>query len=101
MRLGDPWLRRLAMIMLLVVSMQALANCCAAAFQCSPIRAAWDLSIKEKTCINTNAFYLANAALNIFTDLLTYTLPIRLVFDLQLPQKQKIILGIMLGLGFL
>ncbi|KAK8085064.1 hypothetical protein PG997_006335 [Apiospora hydei] len=100
-RLGDRTLTRLAFIMIGVVCCQAGGNVLAAIFQCNPVRAAYDIAIPaaEKKCINVNAFYLANAAVNIFTDLLTYTLPIRLVFRLQLPRRQKIGLAVILCLG--
>lgn len=100
-RLGDPSLRRLALIMIGVVGCQASANVLTCIFQCNPVAAAWDLSITNKTCVNINAFYLANAALNIVTDLLAYALPIRLVLKLQMPFKQKIILCVMFFLGLL
>ena len=72
-------------------------------FQCSPVRAAYDITIptEEKNCININAFYLANAAVNILTDFLTYTLPLRLVTRLHLPWRQKVGLAVMLCLGLL
>ncbi|KAL2864830.1 uncharacterized protein BJX67DRAFT_373640 [Aspergillus lucknowensis] len=76
----------------------ALANVLTAAFQCRPIPKAWDVGI-EGTCVNINVFYLANAALNILTDLLTYTLPIRVIFRLQMPRKQKIALVFIICLG--
>ncbi|KAK8069789.1 hypothetical protein PG994_006405 [Apiospora phragmitis] len=100
-RLGDRTLTRLAYIMLGVVGCQAGGNVLAAIFQCNPIRAAYDITIPagEKKCINVNAFYLANAAVNIFTDLLTYTLPIKLVVRLQVPRRQKIGLAVILCLG--
>lgn len=79
MRLGDRTLRRLAVVMIVVVGCQASGNVFAAIFQCTPVAAAYDQSITDKKCININAFYLANAAVNIFTDLLTYTLPIKLI----------------------
>lgn len=100
-RLGDRTLTRLAIIMIGVVCCQAGGNCLAAIFQCNPINAAYDITITEKKCININAFYLANAAVNIFTDLLTYTLPIRLVLRLQVPRRQKIGLAVILCLGLL
>ena len=100
-RLGDPALRRLAFVMIGVVGCQASANVLTCIFQCNPIAAAWDLSITNKTCVNINAFYLANAALNIVTDLLAYSLPIKLVLRLQMPFKQKIILCVMMFLGLL
>ncbi|MCJ1473090.1 hypothetical protein MMC13_001740 [Lambiella insularis] len=100
-RLGDPQLRKLALGMIVIVACQAVANVLTCIFQCSPIPAAWDLSITEKTCVDINAFYLANAALNIATDLLSYALPIRLVLKLQVPFKQKVILFVMFFLGLL
>jgi hypothetical protein len=103
MRLGDRLLRRLAIVMIGVVSCQAGGNVMACIFQCSPIEAAYDQTITsdQKTCININAFYLANAAVNIFTDLLTYTLPIKLIINLQVPRRQKIGLAVILCLGLL
>jgi hypothetical protein len=52
-------------------------------------------------CVDINAFYLSNAALNIVTDLITYALPARMIIHLQAPFKQKVAVGVMFGLGFL
>lgn len=91
--------RRITLVLLAVVTSQATANICACIFQCSPIKFLWDQSIPGGKCININAFYLANAALNIFTDFLTYTLPMPMLWRLQLPKRQRIGLIIILGLG--
>ncbi|KAF4301336.1 integral membrane protein [Botryosphaeria dothidea] len=99
MRLGDRTLKRLAIIMTCIVAAQASAHVLVCIFQCSPVSAAYDLAITKKKCIDINAFYLANAAVNISTDLLTYTLPIKTVLHLQVPKNQKIGLGVMLSLG--
>ncbi|CRK36896.1 hypothetical protein BN1708_007235 [Verticillium longisporum] len=103
MRLGDRKLRRVAMVMVGVIFCQAGANVLACIFQCAPVSAAYDIRIlpADKKCIDINAFYLANAAVNIFTDILTYTLPIPLVVKLQIPRQQKIGLAVILGLGLL
>lgn len=101
MRLGDRVLRRNAMFMIGVVLCQAGGNVLACIFQCAPVSKVWDLSDTTGSCIDINAFYLANAAVNILTDISTYILPIPLVRNLQAPQKQKIGLGFMLCLGFL
>lgn len=100
MRLGDRTLRRCAIIMIGVVTCQASGNVLAAIFQCAPISAAWDKTGEYK-CININAFYLANAAVNIFTDLLTYSLPIPLALKLQMPLRQRVGLAVILCLGLL
>ncbi|KAK6215392.1 integral membrane protein [Colletotrichum tabaci] len=101
MRLGDFTLRKLAAVMLGVVGCQAGANVLVCIFQCSPVQAAYDIAIlaADKKCIDINAFYLANAAVNILTDILTYTLPIPLVIKLQVPKQQKVGLGVILCLG--
>jgi hypothetical protein len=102
-RIGDRTLRIMAYIMIGVIICQAGGNVLACIFQCTPVSAAYDVTILEadKKCININAFYLANAAVNIFTDLLTYSLPFKLVWQLQVPRPQKISLAIILGLGLL
>lgn len=103
MRLGDKNLRRVAIIMLGVIICQAGGNVFACIFQCTPVEAAYriDMDPEEMSCVNINAFYLANAAVNILTDIMTYTLPIPLVIKLKVPRRQKIGLGIILGLGLL
>ncbi|KAH6962817.1 hypothetical protein DER45DRAFT_590722 [Fusarium avenaceum] len=100
-RLGDKTLRKVAFFMMGVVGCQAGANVLACIFQCSPVKAAYDITIlpADKKCVDINAFYLANAAVNIFTDILTYTLPFPLVSKLRVPRRQKISLAVILGLG--
>ncbi|KAJ5774854.1 hypothetical protein N7457_009750 [Penicillium paradoxum] len=97
-RLGDRYLTRLSWMMMVVIATQATSFVLVAAFQCQPIDEAWLASGKGK-CVDINVFYLCNAALNIVTDVLTYTLPIKVIFGLQMPQKQKIVLGFILCLG--
>ncbi|KAH9902325.1 integral membrane protein [Xylariomycetidae sp. FL2044] len=101
MRLGDETLRLLAIGMMVVVTCQSGANIIALIFQCVPVEAAWDLDYRpdEKRCINIATFYLVTAGINIVTDILTYTLPIRLILRLQMPLRQKIALIVVLGLG--
>lgn len=99
-RLGDRYLTRLSWIMMGVITAQAISFVLVAAFQCQPIDEAWVAS-GEGQCVNINVFYLCNAALNILTDVLTYTLPIKVIFTLQMPTKQKAVLGVILCLGLL
>lgn len=99
-RLGDRYLTRLSWIMMGVIIAQATSFVLVAAFQCQPINEAWIASGKGK-CVDINVFYLCNAALNILTDVLTYTLPLKVIFKLHMPQKQKIVLAVILCLGLL
>ncbi|KNG82727.1 putative integral membrane protein [Aspergillus nomiae NRRL 13137] len=97
-RLGDRLLTRLSMCMLGVIVAQASSFVLVAAFQCRPIEKAWKSTLPG-TCVNINVFYLANAALNILTDIMTYTLPLPVIFKLQVPVKQKVALGFILCIG--
>lgn len=99
-RLGDRYLTRLSWVMMGVITAQATSFVFVAAFQCQPISMAWTGTGPGK-CVNINLFYLCNAALNITTDLLTYTLPLKVVLHLQVPRKQKVVLAIILCLGLL
>ncbi|KAL8679707.1 MAG: hypothetical protein Q9186_004025 [Xanthomendoza sp. 1 TL-2023] len=69
-------------------------------FQCRPISRAWDPSVKAE-CINIGTATTAIAALNVATDFTTLTLPLPLIWRLQLPTAQKLqVSGIFLLGGF-
>ncbi|PVH68619.1 hypothetical protein DL98DRAFT_375249, partial [Cadophora sp. DSE1049] len=58
-------------------------------FSCTPIARSWDLSITSGSCINRPIFYFANAGLNIGTDCVMLILPIPMLWNLQMPRRQK------------
>ncbi|RHZ62446.1 putative plasma membrane protein Pth11-like [Aspergillus thermomutatus] len=62
-------------------------------FQCTPVQWAFNKSIPGGgTCINMTAFWYANAAFNILSDLVLIALPVPVVVNLQLPLKSKVAL---------
>ncbi|KAL5120160.1 hypothetical protein ACEQ8H_001986 [Pleosporales sp. CAS-2024a] len=72
-----------------------------AIFTCVPVRAYWDIAQRPfAKCVNQDAMYHANAALNITTDLLVAALPVRQIWKLQIAMRQKIALLILLTLGW-
>ncbi|KAH8587635.1 hypothetical protein B0O99DRAFT_393870 [Bisporella sp. PMI_857] len=68
------------------------------AIQCNPIHKVWDTVIGG-TCINTNAFHLANAAFNIITDFSLLVLPLHVIWKLQISQSKKVMVSCLLTLG--
>jgi hypothetical protein len=58
-------------------------------FSCKPI-SAWDVTITEKTCIDTKSMFIATASFGITTDLVLLALPFPLVLQLQMRLAQKI-----------
>ncbi|KAF2142859.1 uncharacterized protein K452DRAFT_286486 [Aplosporella prunicola CBS 121167] len=79
----------------------SVGGICASLFACTPMRASWDMNIKEYHCIDKSAFYIVNAVLNSFSDLLILALPLPVVWKLGLDTRQKITLSIVFTLGSL
>lgn len=68
-------------------------------FQCTPIAFNWDTAIVGGHCIKQGTFYLATAALTIFTDVLNLALPFWVFLDLKMPLRVKIALLFVFLLG--
>ncbi|GKZ17729.1 hypothetical protein AbraIFM66951_010865 [Aspergillus brasiliensis] len=75
-----------------------VASVLANVFSCTPIAAAWDLTLPSH-CMNRPVFYFANAGLGIFTDFATVLVPIPWLRRLQMPARQKVAVGSMLAMG--
>lgn len=69
-------------------------------FACKPIAGSWDPKLfGTAVCINRGAIYIAQAVIGIVTDVLLLALPIPTVLKLQMPNKQKIGLVGIFGVG--
>ncbi|KAK3326898.1 hypothetical protein B0H66DRAFT_638090 [Apodospora peruviana] len=73
----------------------------ATVFQCWPVQAAWDFSIESRQCFPFLHFLYANAAISIFTDLLLVVAPLPYFWSLKLPIRQKLVICILFGAGFI
>jgi hypothetical protein len=69
-------------------------------FNCLPIDSFWDPNI-QGTCISFEYYSIGYAVVNISTDIVILALPIRVVWNLQLPRGQKIALTLIFMLGSL
>jgi hypothetical protein len=69
-------------------------------FQCRPVSAAiWFPADGDARCFSIVAIYLSSAPVNLITDIAIFFLPIPILTQLRLPQKQKIILIIVFSVG--
>ncbi|EHL01283.1 hypothetical protein M7I_2751 [Glarea lozoyensis 74030] len=72
-------------------------------FACLPVRANWDLVLaKTAKCYSKDTFTaigLFNSSINIITDVLFATLPIPMVWNLQVNMRTKLSLVVILSLG--
>ncbi|KAL5361293.1 hypothetical protein BJX96DRAFT_82992 [Aspergillus floccosus] len=68
-------------------------------FQCWPVAYVYDKSITNGKCIRQGTFYVATAALNLFTDLLVLSIPIIITWSLHMPLRRKLAVCLILCLG--
>ncbi|PLB35582.1 uncharacterized protein BDW47DRAFT_133375 [Aspergillus candidus] len=60
---------------------------------CIPVDAMWDITLMDHAkCFDQLSFVYANAACNVFSDLVTLVLPIKLCYNLQTTFRQKALL---------
>jgi hypothetical protein len=66
---------------------------------CRPVKSFWDITITERKCINTTAFFIANSAVHVVIDIAILTLPIRKVWPLKMSIQKKVVVSFMFLLG--
>lgn len=63
-------------------------------FKCRPVALGYDIRLRASTdsgyCIDSAQLYMANAGINILTDVALFVLPIPMISRLTLPTAQKI-----------
>lgn len=67
-------------------------------FLCTPIQAAYDITIQGK-CLDAGVLYMATAVSNIVTDVMLFVIPIPTVLSLQMGKRQKIGAMIIFAIG--
>ncbi|KAL5120806.1 hypothetical protein ACEQ8H_001287 [Pleosporales sp. CAS-2024a] len=89
-------LRKVIWVTIVICILYMIGFVTATAFQCLPIRNAWERWDGEHPgrCFNLNADAWASAAVNIFLDLLVVILPMRQISKLAMSTRRK--LGVML-----
>ncbi|KEQ68479.1 hypothetical protein M436DRAFT_22245, partial [Aureobasidium namibiae CBS 147.97] len=73
----------------------------ASLFSCSPISAAWDISVSEHKCINRSALYIAYTVMNSISTWWILLMPMPIVWSLALKNDQKYLLTSLFALGSL
>lgn len=81
------------------VVLTAFSCVLATIFQCTPIYKAWEYPSVGRSCIQVNAMFYAHAGLDIFQDLIIYILPMKMLYRIQLPKRQKYALMFIFAVG--
>ncbi|MCJ1398115.1 hypothetical protein MMC11_001312 [Xylographa trunciseda] len=69
-------------------------------FQCHPVAFAWDHT-SQGTCINLQAMYYGFTISNMALDVVVAVMPVKLIWQLQLPLRQRILLLAIMLLGII
>ncbi|KXX82694.1 hypothetical protein MMYC01_200848 [Madurella mycetomatis] len=98
-----PW-RRFLWAMVAVQVVLCIYNTIIQAVQCIPLEAAWDLLglITDAECISKDAIRISSicvSSVNVATDIIFALLPINFLRKVQRPLRERIIIGILMGLG--
>ncbi|KAF3034909.1 hypothetical protein E8E12_005569 [Didymella heteroderae] len=88
-------------IALVIVSAWGIATLFTSIFSCVPVDAYWKVTEQASaTCVNRVALWYTNASVNIFTDLMVAVIPVRGIWSLQIPKRQKAALLGILTIGW-
>ncbi|KAL5390290.1 hypothetical protein DPSP01_001862 [Paraphaeosphaeria sporulosa] len=90
--------RLLCSCALAIVIGSGIATVFATIFQCVPLERSWNKTVEGK-CIDSSAFWIANAVINISTDVIVLALPVHEVIKLQLRLRERIMLHSVFLLG--
>jgi len=94
----DKFFRLLVYIMVFVSIAFGISSIFTAALQCRPLSKLW-IPEQPGSCVHIITFYYANAAINIITDAIIYLMPIKVLWALQLPKRQRLGLIFLFSLG--
>ncbi|KAF1926628.1 uncharacterized protein M421DRAFT_212080 [Didymella exigua CBS 183.55] len=89
-------------IALALVSAWSIVTVFTAIFSCIPVDVFWKVTEQTAaTCVNLVVLWYVIASVNIFTDLVVAVIPIRGIWNLQIPKRQKIALLGILTVGWI
>lgn len=98
--LQNPRFTRAVVAVMRFIALYMFISIVVTIFQCNPIRKAWDrYSTPAGRCIDLTAFWYANSISNIGSAALTLGLPVKMIWNLQLPRGDKVGLYMVFGLG--
>ncbi|PSN60339.1 hypothetical protein BS50DRAFT_563986 [Corynespora cassiicola Philippines] len=94
----DPIVRKACYILVYITIFNCIHTFFTGVFTCYPVAKFWDDRIPGG-CVNKEALWFANAAINIAQDISLVVLPVFILRKLALPKREKIGLILILGLG--
>jgi hypothetical protein len=100
----DRLWRRILWSAIWAILVVSVYNTLSQVLQCIPLEGAWDLMdvIKDKQCWSKNAIRINSiciSSFNIVTDVLFAILPVTFLRKVQIPLRERVVIGILMALG--
>ncbi|MCJ1379563.1 hypothetical protein MMC17_002665 [Xylographa soralifera] len=95
-----PSFKLVAKVLMVLVALWGSSVILCAFLLCRPFAFNWDQTIPGGSCGNQVLSYIITGAFNILTDFVILCLPMRMVWNLHVPRKNKIALFGIFGIGF-
>ncbi|OCL09635.1 hypothetical protein AOQ84DRAFT_397291 [Glonium stellatum] len=96
---SGTWFRRLTWASIVLVNLVMLVFTIVLWTQCNPASEYWNLFATDRTCEAEGPPLMGQASATVFTDLVVYILPMPTLYQLKLPQWNRIVLMAVFGLG--
>ncbi|KAI9851116.1 MAG: hypothetical protein M1838_004451 [Thelocarpon superellum] len=97
-----PRFQLLVKCLIAIMFMWQIATVLVGIFWCTPVSAFWDNILENApNCVDENGSYVANASINVVTDLVILVLPMPIIVKLHISRRQKIVLCSIFVLGSL
>ncbi|KAK3356363.1 hypothetical protein B0T25DRAFT_536591 [Lasiosphaeria hispida] len=95
-----PWIRHAAKSLLVFVMIYKVLIILVCVTACIPLQAFWDFELQKHSYCHGKPIWWAATYLHIITDFLTYMLPMPVIFRVQFPIRQRILLFVLFAFGF-
>jgi hypothetical protein len=95
------WTLRISMV---IITIWSLAIFLFEIFQCTPVQAQWDFTIKNAKCVSGDSFVAAAYSISVMTilsDWLYAILPIPMIWSIKMTMQKKLTVAFILSLGIL
>ena len=99
---GKP-IRRTCWALTGIIVVYTITNTFLCIFTCTPVNFFWNQVVDPSggSCLDERALWFAQASFNIISDVAILILPMRSLYKIHLPQKQKLALMVVFALGIL
>jgi hypothetical protein len=95
-------MRRITTVIIVLVILWTITTMLLGLLQCRPVASYWDpAAYPDHYCSPFLPGWYSNAAVNILSDIVIFTLPIPVLWKLQMPKSQRISLIGIFGFGLL